>query len=322
MQENLNRFSRKELKAVTDGIQVHIEKHCWTKMHGWCRAAGSEVSGVGLADLKDGKFVVSDVYLPKQQCSSSYTDIDDAAMGKLNYKMFKKGNESRLRFWWHTHYNFNTFWSGTDDDTAQKLMKTNGEWELSLVINQRGDWLCRMDMMSPFNITVDNLPVFLVQNSKKQKKRYRSFKTDIKKWVRPMSYSEPRVTIPHVERQGMNEDAWWEMMQGMGSLYSEGEQMFTAPTKEIISQARQEKIEDERARKDVMQKREDGSIAMGKKYTWFNGKLMTIEAYEKLKECQCDHENVISWEQCTCAQDCHYCCDRLSDISGEMVGRC
>lgn len=201
MKEDMRRTAGPKITAHSTGIRVEIEKHCADKMYGWCRAANTEVSGMGLVRLEKGVFKVYDVFLPSQQCSTGYTELDSEALGRLytnfmeRYGMDKyMAMAGELKFWWHTHYNFNTFWSGTDDNTAQKLAVDAGDWGLSLVINQAGDHLCRADIVTPIPVMVDSLNVNLVPNTKKATKR--NYTSDIRKWVRPFPARPKKVWTP------------------------------------------------------------------------------------------------------------------------------
>lgn len=172
--------------------KVHIENHAWRKMFGWCRAAESECSGYGLVKLVDGVFVVYDVFFPLQYCSSGYTEIDDIANHRLQDKLSrKKIDPTHYRFWWHTHYNFSTFWSGTDHQNARQQVNYNQEWEVSLVINQKGDYRCRVDYENPFSGTFDECDVYTIPNSRKQKRK-RNFKTDVLRYVKTMAQMPDR----------------------------------------------------------------------------------------------------------------------------------
>ncbi len=194
MFENKTRDLTKTIQ-ITAPLKCHLEEHTWHKMMGWCKAAKSEVSGMGLVKIVNNVFVVYEVFFPKQYCSSGYTELDDRANAKLQIALYnKKIPANHYRFWWHTHYNFNTFWSGTDDGNATTLAKANGEWELSLVINQSGDFLCRADFFKKIHplveekvhVLIDNIEVLTCKNSK----RYRhkpNFKSDVKRFVLPMS---------------------------------------------------------------------------------------------------------------------------------------
>lgn len=186
MIESMRRTAGPQVKAHSTGIQIHVEQHVKDKMQGWCDAAHSEVSGWFLTKLLDGVFYVYDVFLPEQMGSPGYTKINGYATGRLyGYLKKKYGIEGMadMKGWWHTHYKGTVFWSGTDDDQAQESMNLAEDWSLSIVINQRGDWLGRVDIIKPIPIMVDELPIFFVPNKKKHCKR--RYARDIRRWISP-----------------------------------------------------------------------------------------------------------------------------------------
>jgi hypothetical protein len=186
MEETRTYVKQDKFEAYSKKPIVKIQSHCWSKMYGWCKAAKSEVSGMGMARIVDGCFEVYDVFFPKQYCSSGWTELDEEALSELQQKLYLKKRDLReFRFWWHTHYNFDTFWSGQDNSMAQKLAETNGEWSLSLVINQKDEYKCRIDFKKPIDVTLDDIEVKIIANSVKRKRK-RNFKQDILKWVHPM----------------------------------------------------------------------------------------------------------------------------------------
>lgn len=194
MKENMRRTAGPIVPAHSTGIKLKIEQHCWDKMFGWCRAANGEVSGLGLVKLDKGVFTVYDVFFPEQQGSTGYTKIGGEAIGRLYNYLHQSGrteDAGNLKFWWHTHYNFNTFWSGTDDDQAQQLAHIANDWSLSLVINQKGDSLARTDIVSPVPVMIDQLPIEIIPNSKVPSKR--NYKADIRKWVKPFYVPRKKV---------------------------------------------------------------------------------------------------------------------------------
>lgn len=187
MQESMRRTAGPLVKAHSKGIEVHVEEHVKDKMQGWCNAANSEVSGLFMVHLVGGIFTVYDVFLPEQMGSSGFTKIDGHATGRLySYLRRRYGlsGMADLKGWWHTHYTFGVFWSGTDDDTAQSNATLAEDWSLSIVINQKGDWLARVDVVSPIPVMVDNLPIRFVSNAKAH--RLRDYARDIRRWVKPM----------------------------------------------------------------------------------------------------------------------------------------
>ncbi len=199
MQESLRRTAGPEVKAHSKGIQVQVEQHVKDKMQGWCNAANGEVSGLFLVRLKDAVFYVYDVFLPEQMGSTGFTKIDGYASGRLyGYLQRRYGMEAMgdLKGWWHTHYTFGTFWSGTDDDTAQSNATLAEDWSLSIVINQAGSWLARVDVVSPIPVMIDKLPISFVPNTVKHASR--DYARDIRRWVSP--FPARNVTTVNVVR--------------------------------------------------------------------------------------------------------------------------
>jgi hypothetical protein len=192
MRENMIRTAGPRVNAHSTGIKVQVEQHVKDKMGGWCNAANGEVSGLFLVRLSDSVFYIYDVFLPEQMGSTGYTKIDGHASGRLyGYLQKKYGMEGmgHLKGWWHTHYTFGTFWSGTDDNTAQSNAVLAEDWSLSIVINQAGSWLARVDIVSPIPVMVDELPIEFVPDKVKHSKR--NYKRDIERWVKPFP-PEPR----------------------------------------------------------------------------------------------------------------------------------
>ncbi len=344
----LNQWNPKQLNAKSDGSHVHIERYAWEKMFGWCRAAESEVSGIGIAKIVNGTFIVSDVFFPKQYCSSAYTEADDIALGKINYlvETKKPGSAKWLRFWWHTHYNFNTFWSGTDDANAQGLANANGDWALSLVINQHGDWRCRVDFVKPVRVTLDELEVFLIPNST-ERKPYNRFKQDVKKWVKPLSMNKNKSVLTY---RNVPEFEYTNAPQ----------REITYPTRSFFDPEPTPKVEEKkpvRFGKYILIPSGMGPDGVEREFVvcvddakffkiygctleeWNNGGKKgsedtptEVREEEKFcttcygmdpecvacapktaeKACDCDHDGI--WESCICHQDCNKCYEKLAEF--------
>ncbi len=138
------------------GLEVSIKQEAWDKVMGWCRAAESEVSGLGLVKVDDaGKLMIYDALLLDQTASGASTILNKTAITDLMAKLHKDEVPlSHLKLWWHTHYNFDAFWSGTDEDTCKKLCGSS-DWNISIVVNKRSDCKCRLDMNAPLRLIVD-----------------------------------------------------------------------------------------------------------------------------------------------------------------------
>lgn len=198
------------ITARSTGISIQVEKHVWDKINGWCNAAHTEVSGMFCVKPRGGGYYVYNAFLPAQNCNGGYTVFNDESYGRLKYYVINKYGVDAMvdlcRGWWHTHYNFSPFWSGTDDSTAQQHMFASEDgWSVSIVINQKGapkgnvarfspnsgaHYLARTDILKPVKVTIDDLPVEIVPNSTYHKhKSPGNYKRDIDRWVRPIVYA-------------------------------------------------------------------------------------------------------------------------------------
>lgn len=326
---NRGQYQYNKYNNNNNNPKVFIQKHVWHKMNGWCRAAKSEVSGMFLVRHEKGNFHVYDIFFPKQKGSSGFTELDDVSVGKINYKLHKKGiDPAHNRGWWHTHYNFNVFWSGTDDRTAETMAKATDNWLLSIVINQAGEWLCRFDMYSPIEYHLDNLDIIIVKNEEKHKRK-RNFRRDIRKWVKPYSGQDQEGTVQltdlvkdkdfkptetiieepkevkqigfvprHTEHTGW--EGWYD---GFGRTAED----FISPP-EQPSLPFEEPVDKPEPTLDTMI---DAAKKYKSKYVIYGGKIIPIEKYEKEKNCPCLH--VGDWEDCMCDVHCESCVDRLME---------
>lgn len=105
----------------------------------WVKKCPVECSGFGLVsyDNELKQFTVSDAFMLEQIGTSSHTDIDGASLAKLMYKT-KDVQNKYLKFWWHSHVNMATFWSGTDLATIKEL--GGAGWITATVFNKKGDY--------------------------------------------------------------------------------------------------------------------------------------------------------------------------------------
>jgi len=132
-----------------------VEATAMQKLWLWTDMAKGEVSCLGLVDEvvnADTKritaLVVTDFHLVKQNCSYDETDMDIGDVARLITELESNGIDSRkLRCWAHSHGSMSVFWSGQDESCISGL--ANGEWLLSLVVNNRRDSQMRLDQYHP-----------------------------------------------------------------------------------------------------------------------------------------------------------------------------
>lgn len=82
-----------------------------------------EISGLGsvVFDPDYNGYIVKKVILLDQEVGSAHTDLDDDAVSKAVYEHTLSGEEGELCFWWHSHVNMSTFWSGQDHETMDLI---------------------------------------------------------------------------------------------------------------------------------------------------------------------------------------------------------
>lgn len=122
-----------------------------------------EISGLGEVEPLPHGFLVQDLFLLKQKCYHSYTELLPEDMARFLISMVTCGRDpARLKLWWHSHSRMDVFWSPIDDYTAKGFQN---DYMVSLVTNVAGDYLCRLDLYQPLKLTVDKLPVMLPARS-------------------------------------------------------------------------------------------------------------------------------------------------------------
>lgn len=151
-------------------IKVLISISAYQKLRYWVNLAKGEVSGLGtVSEVKYANgalshFMIDDIYLLKQESGSADTHLDDQSIGRFLTDMLnKKQDVSRIKLWWHSHGDFKTFWSATDETCIGNL--ANSSYMISIVTNKESQMLTRIDLYSPFHVTVDNVSTSLDYSS-------------------------------------------------------------------------------------------------------------------------------------------------------------
>ena len=120
-----------------------------------------EVSGLGtvIFDKKANGYRVTSAILLDQEVGSAHTDIDDKAVAQALYE--SRNDEGELAFWWHSHVNMATFWSGQDHQTMEAIGK-NGLC-VAIVFNKKEEMRGAI-VMSPSNmpsVKVDDVDIII-----------------------------------------------------------------------------------------------------------------------------------------------------------------
>ena len=144
-----------------------ITDKAFTKMTYWTKVAkdkNREVSGIGLITKKYGGFFVDTVWLigaSKVSRGHVEQDVSQVYEKMTELYMSKKASIQNLRFLWHSHVDFEVFWSGTDEENCRKTFCPDAPWTVNLVMNTRGHFLARVDYPSKKGEPDNRIPIYL-----------------------------------------------------------------------------------------------------------------------------------------------------------------
>ena len=127
-----------------------------------------EISWLGSVKEITGGLLIDEIFLPKQECSAAYTEMQESGLQALAEDLLRRkdGPEiwNQIRFWGHSHVNMGVF-ASTTDDNQMDLFKTRDErtgkyvheWFLRGIFNKHGKvrfWL----FMFEKGVVIDDVP--------------------------------------------------------------------------------------------------------------------------------------------------------------------
>lgn len=125
--------------------RVIIEPEAAARMEALVQCCNIEISWMTAVDREDNDFLVSNVIVPPQVCSSGGTVFREANMmamfigndGKIPNDVLPMIN--RLRGWGHSHHNMAVFASATDDNQADAFVSQMDDYFVRLICNKAGE---------------------------------------------------------------------------------------------------------------------------------------------------------------------------------------
>jgi hypothetical protein len=106
-----------------------------------------EIGGLGTVVADADGLLITDVFLLAQRVSASDTELDtEALFDFLARHVTEGGDPAQVRLWWHSHADMDVVWSETDRATIRSLP---GEFWVALLVNRRGEMVCRLDVFLP-----------------------------------------------------------------------------------------------------------------------------------------------------------------------------
>lgn len=146
-----------EAAGCLDAPRVFITPEAKRRLDSYIGLCPDEISGLGEVVRRGADLLITSVVLFPQVVTAGSTDLNQDQIQNFLLELVRSGQDpSTFKLWWHSHVYGQCYWSGTDHATCSRF---NNEWMLSVLGNKHGDYRCRLDLFNPFRITIDRLPM-------------------------------------------------------------------------------------------------------------------------------------------------------------------
>ena len=206
--------------SVASDLAVLLSRKAFEQLFAWAYATASEISCLGVVRREGNLLVVERFHLVKQTGSAAHTEMDADALATLVEELLAQGKaeEARsLRCWAHSHPGMKTFWSGTDQETVQRLA---ADWLVRLVISDDFAIRARLDTRLPVPLTVDQAPVYVAWGMADDRKE--SLAREVADKVRPAALPQ-RVLVQRNDHQPAYEGEGGHFCAACGNGHERGE---------------------------------------------------------------------------------------------------
>ncbi len=144
-----------DIDLLREPPQIYIFLDVMKKIQCFTRLAQGEITGLGVVEKRNNDLFVTDTFILKQKVSASNAEIDPLALNRF----VAQHGKPNLKFQWHSHVTAPVFFSSTDKDTMRGFF---GDFMLSMVINKKGDYRCRLDFYDPFCVGFEVSPLIIL----------------------------------------------------------------------------------------------------------------------------------------------------------------
>lgn len=130
--------------ALSNPPRVFILLEPATRIKYFTHLASGEINGLGSVEKQGNDFLIRDAFILKQRTSGARATIDPMA---LNRFVAECDDPEEYKFVWHSHGDISAGFSVDDIKTIRRLF---GDFAINLVLNKKGEYLCRVDLFKPF----------------------------------------------------------------------------------------------------------------------------------------------------------------------------
>lgn len=136
----VSRFSPEPEKPYMPS--VYYTPKAWAKIWHTVDSVSTEVSWLGCVEKLGNDFLVTDIFVPKQEVTQTTTDILPEAEASLLYELVSNDIcPSTLTLWGHSHVNMGVTPSGTDEQEVEDRLE-NSEMLIRTIHNKHREIKC------------------------------------------------------------------------------------------------------------------------------------------------------------------------------------
>lgn len=159
---------RVEFIGASTMPRVLFSREVYTKMWTMIDLSEMEVGWMGLVQRDGFDFIIEDVFLVRQEVSSSTTIITEEGLAELVMEMLGEGDDAaiektqRLHFWGHSHVNIETLPSPQDERQTMKFLESGIPVFIRGIFNKKGS--ARFDIyMVESGLKIADAPWMLIE---------------------------------------------------------------------------------------------------------------------------------------------------------------
>jgi len=174
--------------AFNEG-KIVLTNKVFNKMLSYANYTKSEISGFGKIKEEGDNVIVTDIKIFPQVCTGAHTELkQEDLITFIGNVIAHNGNSDDWKLWWHSHYDFDVFFSTVDTDTIAELtrgseMFPGGSRLYSICINNIGQMAARKDENGLFVADLD-----IVITPDYRSKIYKAVKSEVDKKVSKRIY--------------------------------------------------------------------------------------------------------------------------------------
>lgn len=124
--------------------KVYIYDEALNKMNEYIEQCKLEIGWLGCAKRVDNNFLITDVFLFKQEVHSTTTEITTEGLSEFAMELMESNEDegleiwNNLRVWGHSHVDMGTSPSGQDEKQIDVFMENDNDFFIRLIGNKQG----------------------------------------------------------------------------------------------------------------------------------------------------------------------------------------